>query len=251
MILQIVTLAIGMVVWGAHATAPVRLPATARRTATLVALPIAVASIMAIFAATAQRPDAALTVGLGPGWPTSVEGRVSAVLLAAALASDLLALFLLGQDDRTGRGLAAVMGGGGLVGFAIWGELLRLGEGPGSGMALFWAAVALRAGAALGAGELLLGGAARLAPIGALALLAYPLALPPVLRDALERSGDWLTLAAAGSLFLVGRFVPGRLRRLALVFAVVLTAIFFARAAHLSQLLQRVVPELGQEPTGR
>ena len=34
-------------------------------------------------------------------------------------------------------------------------------------------------------------------------------------------------------------------------FAVVLTAIFFARAAHLSQLLQRVVPELGQEPTGR
>jgi hypothetical protein len=250
-ILQIATLVLGLVVWGAHAIAPARLPAAARRSAALVALPIAVASIMAIFAATAQRPDAALTVGLGPGWPFSVEGRVSAVLLLAALASDLLALFLLGKDDRAGRALAAVMGGAGLVGFAIWSELLRLGEGPGSGMALFWLAVALRAGTALGAGELRLGGAARLAPIGAIALLAYPLALPPLLRDALERSGDWLTLAAAGALFLVGRFAPGRLRRLALVFAVLLGAIFFARAAHLSQQLQRVVPELGQEPTGR
>lgn len=250
MILQIVTLAIGLVAWGAHAIGPARLPAAARRSAALVALPIAVASITTIFAATAQRPDAALTVGLGPGWPTSVEGRMSAVLLLAALASDLLALFLLGKDDPASRGLAAVMGGAGLVGFAIWGELMRLGEGPGAGIALFWLAVALRAGAALGAGELLLG-TARLAPIAAIALLAYPLALPPVLRDALERSGDWLTLAAAGSLLVVGRLVRGRLRRLALVFAVSLAAIFFARAAHLSQQLQPVAPELGQEPTGR
>jgi hypothetical protein len=175
---------------------------------------------------------------------------MSAVLLLAALASDLLALFLLAKDDSDGRCLAAVMGGAGLAGFAIWGELMRLGEGPGAGIALFWVAVALRAGAALGAGELLLGGP-RLAPIAALALLAYPLALPPVLRGALERSGDWLTLAAAGSLFLVGRFVRGRLRRVALLFAVLLAAIFFARAADLSQRLQRAAPELGPVTTGR
>jgi hypothetical protein len=250
-ILQIATLAIGLVVWGAHAVAPVGLPAGSRRKAALAALPLAVASLMAMFAATAQRPDAALTVGFGPGFPISVEGRIAAVLLLAALISDGLALFLLRPDDPGGRALAAVLGGAGVLGFAIWSELLRLGEGPGNGMAFFWLAVGLRAGAALGAGELLLDGAARLAPIGAVALLAYPLALPPALRDALERSGDWLNLAAAGVLFLLARFLPRRVRRLALLAAVILAAIFFERAAHVSQQLQRVVPELWQQPTGR
>jgi hypothetical protein len=250
-ILQIATLAIGLVVWGAHAVAPVGLPPDSRRRAALLALPLAVASIIAMFAATAGQPDAAIAVGLGPGWPASVEGRASAVLLFAALVADGLALFLIKVDDPAGRGLGAALGGAGLLGFALWGELLRSGEGPGTSMALFWVAVALRAGAALGAGELLLGGAARLAPIGAVALLAYPLTLPPALRDSLQRGGDWLTLAAAGSLFVLARFLPGRLRRAALAAAVLLAAIFFARAAHLSQLLQRVGPELWQQPTGR
>ena len=251
MILQLVVLSICMVAWGAHPLAAWRLAPGSRRTAALLAMPIAVAALIGMFAATTARPDSAIAVGLGPGWPVSAEGRFAVVLLLAALVADALALFVAKADETSGRGLAAALGGAGLVGFAIWAELLRLGEGPANGVAPFWLAVTLRAVVALGAGELLLGARARLAPLAAVALLAYPLALPAVLRDALQNGGDWLNLAAAGALFLLARQLPGRFARFALAAAVVLAAVFFVRTAELSQRLQVVFPELWPPPAGQ
>ena len=251
MILGIAALTLGLVVWGAHPLAPLRLPPAARRRAALVGGSLAVAALMMMSATTAEHPDGALAMGLGPGLPVSVEGRLVAVLLGAALISDGLAFFLAGVDGPGARGLAAALGFAGLVGFAVWGELMRVGEGPSGGITLFWLAVCLRALVGLGAGELVLVGRGRLGPLAGVALLAYPVALPSLLRLALERGGDWLNLGAAGALFLLSRFLPGRLARFALAAAVVLAAIFFVRTAELSQRLQEVFPELWPPPTGR
>ena len=129
-------------------------------------------------------------------------------------------------------------------------ELVRWGGAPQAGAATFWTAVLLRALVGLGAGELVLPVRPRLAPLSALALLLYPLALPAALRDVLERGGDWLNLAAGAALLLLARFLPGRLARFALAAGVLLAAIFFERAAQLAQTLQ-VFPELWQPPPGR
>ncbi len=252
MILQIVALAFGLAVFGAHPLLPTRLlPPEARRRAVALAVMLTIAALAAMFAATAEDPDAALAAGLGPGWPASTGGRLAAVLLLAALCSDALALSFAAGDEAAGRGVTALLGFGGLLGFALWGELLRWGEGPSAGTGLFWTAVLLRALVGLGAGEVLLPVRPRLAPLCALALLAYPLVLPEALRSALERGGDWLNLAAGAALLLLSRFLPGRLARLALAAAVLLAAIFFARTAQLSQQLGQAWPQLWQPPTGR
>jgi hypothetical protein len=251
MTLLVAALAVGLVVWGSQPSWPARLDGAARRRAALWGLPLGIAAFMLIFAATSQDPDAALDVGLGPGWPASLEGRLVAVLLLAALASSALALVPGGEERPAAKTMAALLGLGGLLGFSMWGELLRIGGGPQIGAALFLAAILLRALVGLGAGQLLLPGRPRLALLGAVALLVYPFVLPAVVRFALERSGDWLTLAAAAALFLLAGFLPGRLARASLLAGAVLAAIFLARAVEMSQRLQLVWPELWDPPTGR
>ncbi len=250
MIVQTLALAVGLVVWGAHPLAGWRLDLAAWRRAATWALPVAAVAAILMLRATVDQADAAVAVGFGPGWPISVEGRMAFLLVLAALAGDALALGFRGRDDPQARRLSAVLGFAGLVGFAIWAELLRLGEGPDTTVTTFWFGAAARVVVGLGAGELMLPGRLRLAAASALALLLYPFCLPNSVAAALEANAGWLTLFAGAALFLLARFLDQRAARLALLAAVLLSALFFARAAELSQALRDPMPTIIETAPG-
>ena len=250
MILEVSALWLGLVFWGAHPAASWRLDDGGWRRAAMWASPLAALSLILLLRGAAQQAGAAVAVGLGPGWPVSTEGRVAALLLLAGLLADGLALGFRGRDEPTARRLGAAIGSAGLAGFALWGELLRLGEGPGSSATSFWTAVLLRSLVGFGAGESLLPGRPRWSGLAAVALLAYPLALPGILAAELEAQGDLLTLAAGAALFLIARFLPPRAARLAVLAATALAAIVLARAGELSQLLQAPTSTAGPGAPG-
>lgn len=238
MILEAATLLLGLVFWGAHPAASSRFDDRGWRRAVIWALPLAALSTILLLRSTGEQAGAAVAVGLGPGWPVSLEGRVAALLLIAGLLGDGVALGFRARQEPAARHLGAAIGSAGLAGFALWCELVRLGEGPDSSAPRFWTAVVLRSLVGFGAGEMLLPGRPRWSGLAAVALLAYPLALPGVLAAELEAQGDILTLVAAAALFLAARFLPPRAARLVLFAAAALAAIVLARAAELSQLLQ-------------
>jgi hypothetical protein len=111
------------------------------------------------------------------------------------------------------------------------------------------AATALRLPLALAAGELVAGGPRRWAPAAGVALPAAVLLLWPGAMVA-ALGADRLTLYAAAACLVAARWLPARLRRLALAAGLVLAALFLARAGAVSHGLGTVerVPGPPLEP---
>jgi hypothetical protein len=236
-LLAFAALVVNVLVWGAHAYLPWRLPAAgeaARRGWALAALPALATSVVLTLATLARQPDAAIAWGMtGPlaAWPA----RWVALAVVALAAVDLL--LLIGWR-RFGPGewrLAGGVGGLGLLVQSTGSELLRIGWGPVPGLVALWLAIGLRLPLALGAGELLLGRPRLWPPVAGAALLASWFLWPVALRQALL--GDLVTLLAAVALLGVARWLPGGLRRPAAAGGLLLGLLLLARAGAVSAIL--------------
>ena len=239
--------ALVVALWGAQAVVPWRLRAAGeepRRSWSYAALPLLLLAVLAALVYLRGRPDAALAAGLAP-LLASLPGRLLALLTAALLASDLVLVFGRGRLESQGWPVAAAFGLAWLAVASFAAELLRVGEGPSSPLAVLLLAAACRLLVTLGAGELLAPGRPLLAVAAGLALPLYLLLLPAELGRALIATSGWLPLAAAALLFLAARFLPASLRRAGLGAAVLLAGIFLAWAGDLSQALAgRPLPPL-------
>lgn len=237
MLLDLLTGAIGLLGFGAHALLPWRLVAGEegpRRRWARFALPTLLLAVLLLLLTGAARPDAAISTGLGLGVASSPAGRAIGVALAGLLLGDALLFFGGPRPEPGAWRLFGVLGGLGLAAGSLGAELLRLGEGPDPGATALLAAALCRAGVGLAAAETFETDVPRLAPLGAIALALYGLTLPPALRAGLLHGGDYLTFGAGAALFALARFLPRRWRRPALLAATLLAAIGFARAAALS-----------------
>lgn len=244
-----------LAVLGAHVGVPWRLArgtaappeSGARRSWALAALPLLLATAALAGALAASRPHAALGAGWGELAFTGAAFQAAGVLVVAlALADAVVAvghrrLEPIGWRLLAGFGLAALVAGS--LGF----ELLRIGTGPETALAPVLAAAAGRCLVALAAGQALAPGRPWLAPLAVPGLVLYWLALPPALRTLLL--GESLHLTGATVLVLAGvaPWLPVRLRRPAVIAAVLLAALLVARAGALTALLPLAVP-LGAQP---
>jgi hypothetical protein len=275
MLLDAVLLFVLLVAWGAQATVPWRLAASAQTSAAsprhlpdpdaaaatapapapartlaegagvqavarrlwqLAGFPLAVAGLVAALVLANRNPDAAVAAHLVP-LLASPPGRLLAVLAPALLASSLIAGLAGGRLDGAGRRIAAAVALAACAAASWAGELLRTGDGPPSSAAGLLLLVACRLALTLAAGELLAPGRPRWAAPGGLALLAYLALLPGELRGVLWNQGLPLTCGAAALLLVAARWLPGALRRLALAAGLLLAAIVLAQAGYASQAL--------------
>jgi hypothetical protein len=245
-------IALVLALWGAQAVVPWRLRAAGeepRRRWAYGALPLLLTALLAALVYLRARPDAAFAAGLTP-LLASLPGRLLALLSAALLACDLVLALGRGRLESQGWPIAAAFGLAWLAAASFAAELLRVGEGPSSSLAVLLLAAACRLLVTLGAGELLAPGRPLLALAAGIALPLYFLLLPAELRHPLAAAGGWLPLAAAALLFAAARFLPASLRRLGLAAAVLLAGVFLAWTADLSQALAgRPLPPL--PPLGR
>lgn len=239
MILELATVVVGLVVFGAHVVVPWRIATDTEPTlaklwsrAALPALGLALAvSVLAVRIA----PDAAIAWGMTGGGVGALAVRLLGIALAALIAVDLLAVVAAARFGRREWRLAAGFGVLALLLHTLVAELLRIGWGPVPGRDALIGATLLRLPLALAAGELV-SGRPRLATMVAGPALAAAVTLwPRSLLAAL--GGDLLTLVAAVPLLLAARFLPGRLARFAGVAGLLLAAIFLARATRASATL--------------
>lgn len=214
-------------------------PAEARRPFQLAIVPALLFSAILALLHLQLKPDAALAWGLV--WPPrEIVARALLVLCSAAALSALL-LALGGRDLeplgwRLAAGLALLLAAGACVA----GELLRIGHGPSGGIAAIAAAAAARLATMLAAGECATGRPRWLTFVAGLALPTAVAAAPVALRESL--GGDLWTIAAAAMLFLLARFLPPSLARPAGLAGAALAALYFTRAAELSEMLERRAP---------
>lgn len=234
------------VLLGVQAVAPWRLAAggeAPRRLWALVALPLLLLSGILALLHLRLTPDAALTWGLA--WPPrALPAKLLLVLIVAGAGATLVVALGWKQLEPVGFRIAAGLNLLLAAGAAFAGELLRTGQGPASGFTLLTLAAAGRLALTLAAGESVTGSPRWLAPIGALLLPLSLFAAPAALRPHLMRDG--LTLLAASLLLLAARFLPPSLRRPAALAGVALGALFLARSAELSAMLETrpTVPDL-------
>jgi hypothetical protein len=224
-----------LLAWGAQALLPWRLaglPAEVRRSRAWIPLALLIAGTLAAFAHLQAHPDAAVTQGLYPFRASNV-GRILTILFPALALADALLVGARRSLEPLGWRIAAGFGLAFLLAASWAAELLRMGEGPASGPVALAALVVLRSLISLGAAEALAPGRPAFAVAAGLALPLHALLLPAVLAHALH--GQWITLGAAALLFLGARWLPGSLRRPALVAAVLLAGLYFGEAARLSQ----------------
>ncbi len=237
MLLGALTSGIALIAFGAHAVVPWRLAGAAddaRRRWSRLALPVLLLAILLLLMTGARRPDVAIATGLGWSGASSPAGRAIAIALAGLLLGDALIFFAGPRPERGAWWLLGTLGAVGLLGGSLAAELLRLGEGPDAGAVALLAAAVCRAGVGLAAGQNLEAERPSLAPLGAVALVLYFLALPPAVRTGLLRAGDELTFGAAAALLALVRFLPPRFRRAVLLVGTLLAAVAFARAAAVS-----------------
>jgi len=226
-----------LLAWGTQALLPWRLaglPAEIRRSRAWLPLALMVAGALAAFIHVQAHPDAAVVQGLYPLRASNL-GRILMILFPAlALADSLLAagrrsVEAAGWRIAAGFGLAFLLA-------ASWAlELLRVGEGPASGPVALVALALLRSLISLGAAEALAPGRPLFALATGLALPLHALLLPATLTHALH--GQWLTLGAAALLFLGARWLPGSLRRPALLAATLLAGFYFGEVVKASQVV--------------
>ena len=249
-------LALILIAWGAQAAVAARL-ARADEPSRLfwarAALPLALAGAMLAVLVLGSNPDAALVSGLAPFWGR-IPGRLILLSLAALLLADLLLLVAGTRLEAAGWWTVAGFGLAHLAAASFAAELLRIGEGPASTLALATAGAACRLLVGLAAGELLLpSGASR--PVAALAAgLALPVSFA-LLHRAAQRPARQGHLAHPHGRrpALPGRpLAAGRLRRPALGAAVLLAGLYFGQAADLSaELAARPLPPPRADRRGR
>ena len=234
-----VVLAFNLLVFGAHVRFPFRLAGGpsegSRRAWALAAPPALLASLALTGAALARQPDAALAWGMTGPLAASTPARLIALVMLALLLADLVVAAGWRRLEPAGWRILGSLGLLGAMAHAFGAELLRVGWGPVTGLAVLLAAAALRLPLALASAELAAGPPGRSAlaagPALALAFLLWPEALRRSLRP------DLPTLAAAVVLLVVARWTPIRLRRATAVAGLLLGIFFLARAADLSASL--------------
>jgi hypothetical protein len=235
-------LAIFLLAWGAQAVTPWRLagrPAEdveARRRWAWAVLPLFATGVLAALLWVSSHPDATVAAGLVP-LATSRVGRPMAILVAALLAADLVAVMGWRRLEDAGWRILGGFGLAALAAVCLAAELLRAGEGPASPLLVAALAAACRLLVALGAGEAVAPGRPLLALAAAPALVAWFYVIPADLADLLLRSGAAFTTGAAALLFFAARWLPASLRRPGLVAAALLAGLLFAQAAVLSGTL--------------
>lgn len=236
--LSLAALVVNLLVWGAHALVPWRLATAPERSRSLwarVALPALGASILVTAAGLRAAPDAAAAWRLHELESSVLPTLLLAVVLVAAILGDLLlALGWRRLEPLAWRVLAGI-GALALAAVTLASDLVRIGWGPVPPRGALLGAALLRVPLALAAAEAALGAPRFATPLAGLGLAGAALLWPPPLLDAL--GADRATLYAAVLLFLLARFFPVRLRRPAAIAAVVLAALFLARAGEVSQHL--------------
>lgn len=253
-LLDVVGLAMGLLVWGAHALVPWRLrgsQSTAvgpRRTWSLAALPLLLGLFLLTLLRVLRFPDAALAARLDPLQDGGLTARVVLVLVVALFAVDLLLIVAGPKLEPAGWLLAAIFGAATLAAVSTAGELLRAGDGLASTPAMLALTAASRAAVAVACAELIApwsGGRPWFAAFGAIALPIWLVALPePLFRELLADGAGW-TAAAAVGLFCASLVLPGSWRRVSLALALLSCSLLFtlatARATNvLPSLFERV-----------
>lgn len=223
---------------GLHWLAPWRLARAEeapRRLWGQAALPaLLAAGVVALFGLDA-RVDSALAWGLA--WPpASLPALLLAVAAGAVALLDLLLLFAWREFDPRAWRLAALLGGLLLAASAFAGQLLQVGRGPMPGLAALLLGTFARLALAGAAAEATVARPRWLAPLAGLALPLSAGLYSTALREAL--GPELITLAAATALLLAARFVPAPFRRPAVAAALVLAALFLARAGVRSNALE-------------
>lgn len=241
MILELLTVGLGLVVFGAHVVVPWRLAAGAsglEKVWARAALPALGLAVAVAVLAVRMAPDAAIAWGMTGGGVGALALRLLTIGLVALVAVDLLATFGAARLGRREWLVAAAIGVLTLALQTLLAELLRIGWGPVPRYGALVGSALLRMPLAVAAGELV-AGRPRLATTVAGPALAAAVALWP--RSLLSALGpDLLTLAAAVPLLLAARFLPRSLARLAGTAGVVLATIFLARSASTSAALGTV-----------
>jgi len=236
--LEMTVAAANLLVFGAHALAPLRLAAAdepARRRWAVAALPLLLGSALLTLFAIGSRPDDAIAWGLVHPIDGSAPAKAIALVGAALLLADGVLFVSWRRFEPSAWRALAALGFLALGAQALGAELLRIGYGPWSGTAAVFLCAALRAPLALAAAETAAGSPRLWSLVAGPALVLLALFWPASLRMALAR--DLATLAAAALLLAGARFAPPSLRRLAAAAGLVLALLFLARSAQLSRTL--------------
>lgn len=247
--LEVLLLLTATLAWGAQVAIPRQLAAREQGQELARVLPLLLlVGAVAAYASYAGRPDAAVGAGLVPLWG-GLAGRLLLLLLLPWLAVSCLAAAGRQRLGPAGWWIVLSFGGGGLLAACWLFERLEVGAGPAPSPIAFIALVACRVAIAVAAGELVAPRPSAGWPLLAAAALAGSvlLHLLPETRGvgrALLHNGQAVT-AGSGALLFVAAALPRltpRLRRVALLGALLLAAIFLTRAGEISQLL-------GEDPT--
>ncbi|MGE0641128.1 MAG: hypothetical protein AB7G12_00145 [Thermoanaerobaculia bacterium] len=232
---------IQLLLLGANVWLPWRLadaPGQRRQAFRLAVLPALLFSAIVALLHLSLRADAALTWSLT--WPPATTfSRILLVSVAAAGAvATLLAVGgrrLEPAGWRLAAGVALLLA----ATSAVAGEMLRAGGGPAGTYATFGVAATSRLAVTLAAGETLTGRPRIWSGLAAAALVLGFVVAPSPLRHA--AGPDLWTLGAAVTLFVLAPLLPTRAARLARPAAlagVALAAVYFARTAELSAVLE-------------
>lgn len=238
MLLTFATLAVNLLVFGAHALLPLRAArgdAAVARLWSRAALPaLGLASATTLFALR-RAPDAALAWGITGPLTGPLALRLLLVAFVALVAADLLALV---GGDRLGRREWLVIGVFGALALVLvtWvSEMLRFGAGPVPMPGPLLAGALLRVPLALAAAELAVGRPRLFTLLAGPALLVAVPLWPLAHRAAL--GVDLLTLASGAAVLAGSRALPARLGRLAGVAGLLLVTLFLARSVRVAETL--------------
>ena len=227
---------------GAHTVVPARLaasPAVDRRRWAFASLPLLAAAWVAVLIWLRDQPDPLLGVSWGSDPLTTLAGRAALLLTTALAVADLLTVRAHRRLEAFGWRLLSGAAVPAVVASSLFLEIARVGHGPRTTAGALALATLCRTAATLGCGEALAPGRTPghrplwTLPAGLL-LPAYPLALPPEIREMLIAEGGLFPLGAATVLFLSARWLPPRLRRPAVVAAALLTALLLAHTTALA-----------------
>jgi hypothetical protein len=246
-VLTILGIVLDLLVWGSHAVIPWRVARAAedrRRLWGLCAFPLLLAALIASLVRWLYRPDALIAAGLADPLHGPAVARVVLILLAAAVAADLIILVGWRRLDVVGWKLAASLSTCGLLAYSLLSETLRAGGVEVADLGPFLLAVAARGVLAVG----LLDGLSHPRPwatwSAAVALPLYLFALPSEARANLWAGGDVLTLIGAALLLASAGWLPSRYRIPSLLAATLLTAAFLARVEAVAATLSQASPLL-------